>query len=209
MEASSVGVSTKKWGDEAPELIAAAEAGHVVCCLYCISDHLYCIIANLHWIIIQYKNKTNHPISSNNHPSATANKAIHCLNELEEVKRPNLTLAFGWMDGWMDGRAGGQTDGRTAWQKFNNRQRRIQHLKSDLINNMDRLRIFFTDSHQWSLAKQSSLKGRKVMPQKCLNKLKPNKRWWCNKPTKSQFQSRFNTENFDVLKTLQINRSRP
>ena len=25
------------------------------------------------------KNKTNHPISSNSHPSATANKAIHCL----------------------------------------------------------------------------------------------------------------------------------
>ena len=26
-----------------------------------------------------YKNKTNHPISSNSHPSATANIAIHCL----------------------------------------------------------------------------------------------------------------------------------
>ena len=25
------------------------------------------------------KNKTNHPISSNNHPSETANIAIHCL----------------------------------------------------------------------------------------------------------------------------------
>ena len=28
---------------------------------------------------IQDKNKTNHPISSNSHPLATANKAIHCL----------------------------------------------------------------------------------------------------------------------------------
>ena len=27
------------------------------------------------------KNKTNHPIVSNSHPSATANKAIHCSNE--------------------------------------------------------------------------------------------------------------------------------
>ena len=27
----------------------------------------------------RYKNKTNHPISSNCHPSATANKAIHSL----------------------------------------------------------------------------------------------------------------------------------
>ena len=25
------------------------------------------------------KNKTNHPISSNSHPTATANKVIHCL----------------------------------------------------------------------------------------------------------------------------------
>ena len=28
---------------------------------------------------IKCKNKTNHPISSNSHPSATRNKAIHCL----------------------------------------------------------------------------------------------------------------------------------
>ena len=28
---------------------------------------------------MDHKNKTNHPISSNNHPSATANKAIHSL----------------------------------------------------------------------------------------------------------------------------------
>ena len=28
--------------------------------------------------IINDKNKTNHPISSNSHPSATANIAIHC-----------------------------------------------------------------------------------------------------------------------------------
>ena len=29
----------------------------------------------------QYGNKTNHPISSNNHPSATENIAIHCPKE--------------------------------------------------------------------------------------------------------------------------------
>ena len=27
---------------------------------------------------------------------------------------------------------------------------------------------------------------------------------WCNKPTQSQFQINFNTENFDALKTLRI-----
>ena len=32
---------------------------------------------------------------------------------------------------------------------------------------------------------------------------------WCKKPTKLQFQSIFNTEKFDVLKTLRMNRSRP
>ena len=30
-------------------------------------------------IVEKYKNKTNHPISSNSHPSATANKAMHSL----------------------------------------------------------------------------------------------------------------------------------
>ena len=30
-------------------------------------------------INLQYKNKTNHPISSNSHPLATANIAVHCL----------------------------------------------------------------------------------------------------------------------------------
>ena len=32
-----------------------------------------------------YKNKTNYPISSNSHPSATANIAIHCLKRGGEV----------------------------------------------------------------------------------------------------------------------------
>ena len=34
----------------------------------------------------QYKNKTNHPISSNSHPSVTANIAIHCLKRGREVQ---------------------------------------------------------------------------------------------------------------------------
>ena len=37
----------------------------------------------------KYNNKTNHLVSSNSHPSATANKAIHCLK------------------GWNGGRGGG------------------------------------------------------------------------------------------------------
>ena len=35
------------------------------------------------------------------------------------------------------------------------------------------------------------------------------KKGWCNKPTKFQFQSILNTENFDALQMLRINRSRP
>ena len=31
-------------------------------------------------VACKQKNKTKHPISSNSHPSATANKAIHCIN---------------------------------------------------------------------------------------------------------------------------------
>ena len=37
------------------------------------------------------KNKTNHPISSNSHPSATANKAIHRLKKGEGVTKPTGT----------------------------------------------------------------------------------------------------------------------
>ena len=43
------------------------------------------------------------------------------------------------------------------------------------------------------------------MTKKCQNKLKP--KGWCNKPTKLQFQSILNTENFDALQTLRINRN--
>ena len=36
-----------------------------------------------------------------------------------------------------------------------------------------------------------------------------NHKGWCNEPTKLQFQSILNTENFDALQTLRINRNRP
>ena len=49
--------------------------------------------------------------------------------------------------------------------------RLIHHFKTDLINNMDHMRISGTD--QWSLTKQSSFKNLKVLSQKCPNKLKP------------------------------------
>ena len=38
-----------------------------------------------------YMNKTNHPISSNSHPSATANKAIHSLKIGGGVTKPTGT----------------------------------------------------------------------------------------------------------------------
>ena len=52
--------------------------------------------------------------------------------------------------------------------------------------------------HQWSLTKQSSLKGWKMMPNTCQTSW--SQRGWCNKPTKWQFQSIFHTENFNALK---------
>ena len=41
--------------------------------------------------------------------------------------------------------------------------------------------------HQWSLAKQCNFKSRKVMPQKCQNKLKTKR--WCINITIVQFKS--------------------
>ena len=43
----------------------------------------------------------------------------------------------------------------------------IHHFISDLINNMDHMRISGTDPRQWFLAKQSSFKSWKVLPKKC------------------------------------------
>ena len=40
------------------------------------------------------KNKTNHPISSNSHPSATANKAIHCLKLVGHKKTPQTNIFY-------------------------------------------------------------------------------------------------------------------
>ena len=45
------------------------------------------------------KNKTNHPISSNSHPSANANKAIHCLKcggggLQKEQEHPNILIKY-------------------------------------------------------------------------------------------------------------------
>ena len=47
----------------------------------------------------------------------------------------------------------------------------------------------------------------KMISRKCLNKLK--QKGWCKKKThKIAISGNFNTENFDALKTLRINRSR-
>ena len=59
---------------------------------------------------------------------------------------------------------------------------------------------------QWSLAKDISWKSWTIMPKKCRKKLK--KKGWCKKPQNYNFY-KFKTENIDVHKTLQINRSRP
>ena len=40
------------------------------------------------------KNKTNHPISSNSHPSATANKAIHSLKQWVAGSIPGRGIYF-------------------------------------------------------------------------------------------------------------------
>ena len=49
-------------------------------------------------------------------------------------------------------------------------------LNSDLINNMDHMRISsrVLNPRQWSLAKQSNSKSWKVLSQKCQIKFKPN-----------------------------------
>ena len=50
--------------------------------------------------------------------------------------------------------------------------------------------------HKWSLAKQGDFKNWNVMPQKCRNKLKQNGMVYYT--LELQFQSIFNTENFDA-----------
>ena len=43
------------------------------------------------------ENKTNYPISSNSHPSATANKAIHSLKNNYRLCIALLVVAEGWL----------------------------------------------------------------------------------------------------------------
>ena len=45
-------------------------------------------------MVVLHKNKTNHPISSNSHPSATANKAIHCLKWGDLIKQTETSYNF-------------------------------------------------------------------------------------------------------------------
>ena len=59
--------------------------------------------------------------------------------------------------------------------------------------------MHISGSESSSLTKQCILVGRKDVPKKCQNKLKPN---GCDKPTKLLFQSILNTEKVDALKTL-------
>ena len=60
------------------------------------------------------------------------------------------------------------------------------------------MRISGTEPSSVILGETCSIKMWKVMTEKCINKLNP----------KFQFQSIFNTENFDALQTLRINQSR-
>ena len=58
--------------------------------------------------IFDIKNKTNHPISSNSHPSATANTAIHSLKGGRGFTKPTET-SFNFdkvRSGTPDGRLG-------------------------------------------------------------------------------------------------------
>ena len=45
-------------------------------------------------MVVLHKNKTNHPKSSNSHPSATANKAIHCLKWGGVIKQTGTSYNF-------------------------------------------------------------------------------------------------------------------
>ena len=46
----------------------------------------------LHRYMLYYMNKTNHPISSNSHPSATANKATHNIKVGRGVKMESVKI---------------------------------------------------------------------------------------------------------------------
>ena len=83
----------------------------------------------------------------------------------------------------------------------------IHHFKSDLIYNMDHKRISGTEPSSVILIQTCIVsKVEKQLPKSA--KTSWSQKGWCNKPTKLQFQSLLNTENFDALQTLQINRSR-
>ena len=70
---------------------------------------------------------------------------------------------------------------------------------------MDHTRISGTEPSSVILSQTGSLNSWKVVTKKCL-KTSRSQKGWCNKPTKLQFQSIFNTENCDALQTLRINR---
>ena len=73
---------------------------------------------------------------------------------------------------------------------------------------MDHMRISGTEPSSVILGPNKVVnKWLKIDAPKCLNTRRSQK-GWCNKPTELQFQSILNTENFDALQTLQINRSR-
>ena len=63
---------------------------------------------------------------------------------------------------------------------------------SDLI--MDHMCISGNEPHQWSFAKQSGFKSRKCWPESA--KTSWSQKGWCNKPTKLQFQSKFQLKMF-------------
>ena len=70
----------------------------------------------------------------------------------------------------------------------------MHHFKSDLINNMDHMYIYFVSD---------------PYPNKVVSKVDNwcpksaetswSQKGWCNKPTKLQFQTIFNSDNFDAL----------
>ena len=84
----------------------------------------------------------------------------------------------------------------------------IHHFKSDLINNMDHMRISGTEPSSVILSQTCSINKMKSNDPKA-PKTSWSQKGWCNEPIKLQFQSILNTDNFDTLQTLRINRSRP
>ena len=63
----------------------------------------------------------------------------------------------------------------------------INHFKSDLINNMDHMRISGIEPSSVTHSQTKWFQTLQMIAQKCQIKLKP--KGWCNKPPKLQFQS--------------------